>query len=229
MLNTRLYNFGLFAVCAILFSSCQYDLDELNAMTTETVAEAQSMAASEQNITPQPTDPSSSTVQQPEKQEEAAPAPGVSPSTSTPAAPATPQGTGSDARPAPPMLNVPTFGYYNIPPNTPPLFSPSCLLSEDPSGCSRKMLREWLTDQLRRRDNGLTQGNFSIQYISFEISPTGEVENVIHYGSKGSAFCRPCIEIALETIEDMPRWMPAMSNGKPVRVSLKLPLRFEVI
>ena len=128
-----------------------------------------------------------------------------------------------------PMMNVPTFGYYTLRENSPPLFSKQCLISRDPDACSVETLKEWLNDQLKNTDNGLEEGEFSIQYIVFEIDRNGKVFNVKHTGSDGNTFCWPCMKIAVETIKEMPTWTPATKDGKPVIVSLKLPVRFEVI
>ena len=147
----------------------------------------------------------------------------------SPVPPATITEEGAAKAGALPMMNVPTFRYYTLMENSPPLFSKKCLITANPQACSSEALKEWLNVQLKNKENGLKKGEYSIQYIVFEINKEGAVFNVEHIGSSGNTICWPCVETALQTVRNMPAWTPATQNGQPINVSLKLPVRFEVI
>lgn len=128
-----------------------------------------------------------------------------------------------------PMTNVPTFGYYVYPSNSNPIFSKECLLAESPAQCSSEQLASWIMEQIKYADIGLAHGETSIQYIVFEIDKYGQIFNIDHIGSDGDTFCWPCVEKAIELVQNMPDWVPAFQNGHAVNTSLKLPIRFEGI
>ncbi|MEO1257906.1 MAG: energy transducer TonB [Bacteroidota bacterium] len=128
-----------------------------------------------------------------------------------------------------PMMNVPTFGYYSIPDNSQPLFSKSCLIVENPETCSSEMLGRWLNEQIKNEESGLEKGEFSIQYIFFELDEKGKIFNIQHAGSDGNTLCWPCLNTAMKTIAKMPDWSPAVKDGVPYNTSIKIPIRFELI
>lgn len=87
-----------------------------------------------------------------------------------------------------------------------------------------------LTDYLYKKmkpyvDKAAKLGDKGIVFIYFVVEKDGSISNV--EVRKGLAICESCNEAAKDIIKNMPNWEPAKNNGRPVRVSQMLPLRFE--
>lgn len=62
-------------------------------------------------------------------------------------------------------------------------------------------------------------------YITFVIEPDGSVSSVVSQrGVPGG-----CTEEALRVVNSMPDWIPGKQLGKPVRVRLSLPVKFNLL
>ncbi|MFL5764053.1 MAG: TonB family protein [Bacteroidia bacterium] len=61
-------------------------------------------------------------------------------------------------------------------------------------------------------------------YVNFVIGNTGEIENVNVLKGVISALDNESIRV----VEAMPRWTPGMQNGRPVRVSFNLPIKYKL-
>ena len=59
-------------------------------------------------------------------------------------------------------------------------------------------------------------------YISYRVDFDGKVVDVRN--NKGIGF--GCDEEAMRVIANMPKWKPAIQNGKPVSVHMRLPIQF---
>ncbi len=59
-------------------------------------------------------------------------------------------------------------------------------------------------------------------YVVFQILATGEVSNIKI--EKGIPDCYECSEEAIRVFKSMPKWNPAMKDGKPVGCFYKLPI-----
>jgi len=203
----------LLTCCFALLLSCGKDYTtELDSITDQ--AELTSAELADQTELPPPAQVPAATEQ---------------PATPAPATTPAPVADKAIAENKIPMMNVPTFGYYKLPENSTPLFSKPCLLTENPSECSSEKLKQWLIDQLKHNDSELKRGSYSVQYVTFEIDKKGKIFNVYLFGSDGNVDCPTCAEIAVQTVKEMPKWVPAMRNGEPVNSSLKLPIRFVAI
>ena len=62
-------------------------------------------------------------------------------------------------------------------------------------------------------------------YITFVIEKDGSVSSIAVLREVGGG----CTEEALRVVSEMPRWEPGKQRGKPVRVSLSLPISFKLI
>jgi periplasmic protein TonB len=72
------------------------------------------------------------------------------------------------------------------------------------------------------RENGM-EGTI---YIKFVVEKNGSVSNVeIQYGS---IIDKKYAENTIKFFKNMPRWKPGYQNGKPVRVSFKMPIRIHL-
>jgi protein TonB len=58
--------------------------------------------------------------------------------------------------------------------------------------------------------------------VKFIIDETGKVTNPVIEKGIGAG----CDEEALRLVSAMPQWTPGMQDGKPVKVSMKLPFQF---
>ena len=59
----------------------------------------------------------------------------------------------------------------------------------------------------------------------FIVDKDGELKDIsVHQGTKSSELNNEVLRV----IKKMPRWEPGEQNGKPVRVKLILPIRFDV-
>ncbi|NOR87075.1 MAG: TonB family protein [Bacteroidales bacterium] len=59
-------------------------------------------------------------------------------------------------------------------------------------------------------------------FVSFVVTPTGEIEEIkIHRGIGGG-----CDEEVIKVIQMMPRWIPGLQNGIPVKVQYRMPIKF---
>jgi hypothetical protein len=124
-------------------------------------------------------------------------------------------------------MNVPTFNYIPLPENSQPLFSRSCLLEKDPGKCSAGLLQQWLYKHLRDTPAELIAREGVIEYISFTINEFGEVVDIGHAGTKGAPN-KLRADAAITAVREMPTWQPAVRNGQQVRMSVILPVRFDI-
>ncbi len=127
-----------------------------------------------------------------------------------------------------PMLNVPSYSYLDLPENSLPLFTKSCLLEKNPSRCSSEAIQKWFTKNLSRLPEESDRGASYVEYVSFTIDARGKVINVSHAGTNGS-FNAGRAEIAVRIVQNMPDWIPGRRNGKPVSATVVLPVRIYVI
>lgn len=81
-----------------------------------------------------------------------------------------------------------------------------------------KYLSDHLVYPLSARETGIS----GVVYIAFVVEPDGRItsEKVLREVPGG------CTEEALRVIKSMPNWIPGMQRGKPVRVTINLPVRF---
>jgi TonB family protein len=68
------------------------------------------------------------------------------------------------------------------------------------------------------------QGKDGTVYIYFEVAPNGKIERVM--SKKGVSGAPGLANEGIRVISGMPRWNPGQMNGKPVRVSMTVPLRY---
>lgn len=61
-------------------------------------------------------------------------------------------------------------------------------------------------------------------YISFIVEETGKISSVYILRSLNP----DCDEVALHVVSSMPDWTPGKRNGKPVRVQINLPIKFQL-
>lgn len=67
-----------------------------------------------------------------------------------------------------------------------------------------------------------------VSYVQFVVNTMGEIERVkIAPGTEGKA-TDGMHRVAMNSISNMPRWIPGFQNGAPVKVSYSIPVRFKL-
>lgn len=60
--------------------------------------------------------------------------------------------------------------------------------------------------------------------MKFQIGIDGKVSNA----TIAKSLSKSCDAAAIEAVESMPDWTPAMNEGQPVATELTLPIRFQL-
>ncbi|MBX2928410.1 MAG: TonB family protein [Saprospiraceae bacterium] len=88
--------------------------------------------------------------------------------------------------------------------------------------CSDKKMLEFVYHQLRYPEKAREAGITGTVVARFTVSATGEVTGLETLKDIGGG----CGEEVLRVLREMPRWTPGKKEGKPVAVTLTLPVRF---
>ncbi len=90
--------------------------------------------------------------------------------------------------------------------------------------CSETALSTYITKNLVYPDSAKASGIEGVILVQFSIDTLGNVAQVQPLYDIGKG----CADAARSLIENMPRWSPAICNGKSVAVSMNLPIRFSL-
>jgi TonB family protein len=63
-------------------------------------------------------------------------------------------------------------------------------------------------------------------YLKAEIDSSGQIKNI--EVMRGVPGCPECDKEAIRLLKIMPKWIPALDRGKPVKTYLNYPLRFKI-
>lgn len=83
---------------------------------------------------------------------------------------------------------------------------------------------EYIVANTKYPDDARKAGIEGTVYIQFVVTETGEVDNVIILKGVHQSLDR----IANTAIKNMPRWIPAMKDNKPVSYQMTMPIKFEL-
>lgn len=103
------------------------------------------------------------------------------------------------------------------------LFSASCKNEKNQSQCSKTMFREYITENLVNPNQG--QEIKQREVITFTIMPDGSIGKNVRSITKKEV-CTGCKAEAIKVVSNMPKWIPAMKEGKAVAVSMTVPVTF---
>lgn len=103
-------------------------------------------------------------------------------------------------------------------------FFPGCQQVDDKRSCSNNNLIRFIGNQLIYPPSAKDQGIEGTVYVAFVIDENGKVDqaNVIRDIGGG------CGAAALDVINSMPSWEPAIHDGQPVKVELRIPILFSL-
>ncbi len=94
--------------------------------------------------------------------------------------------------------------------------------SEDKRNCSNQSIVNYISKNLKYPQSAQTAGIQGTVYVSFDINENGYVSRATILNDFDDA----CGMEALRVIQNMPRWEPAIEDGKPVKVQLNVPIHF---
>jgi TonB family protein len=94
--------------------------------------------------------------------------------------------------------------------------------SEDKRNCSNQAIVNYIANDLKYPSSAKTAGIQGTVYVSFDVNENGYVSRVSLLKNINEA----CGKEAIRVIQNMPRWEPAMNNGKPIKVELNIPIHF---
>lgn len=86
-------------------------------------------------------------------------------------------------------------------------------------------LNKFISDNLVYPSRVKTEGISGKCYVKFVVNESGGVENP--EVSKGIATCPECDSAAVDLVKKFPKFSPGKQNGKPVKVLMNLPIRFD--
>lgn len=108
----------------------------------------------------------------------------------------------------------------------PPLFSDKCQDKKRPIECSNDALKVYFKNNIEYPAQAERAQSDGLEYVTFTIEPDGSIGQNFSVVSKEKS-CKSCAAAAVKAVASMPKWTPAMKDGKPVRTSLVLPVRFD--
>ena len=85
-----------------------------------------------------------------------------------------------------------------------------------------QLLQEYLANNINYPQQARENGIEGRVFVNFIVEPNGSLSNIQITKSLGGG----CDEEALRVVNTMPKWNPGKQNGKPVRVSYIMPIKF---
>lgn len=84
--------------------------------------------------------------------------------------------------------------------------------------------QQYLMNNLHYPDSALKYGRQGTAFVYFEVSKDGSIGNV--YCKRGIPGAPDLDAEAVRVIAAMPNWIPGKINGRPVKVSMTVPVKF---
>lgn len=122
-------------------------------------------------------------------------------------------------------LRYRTFG-NDINMDRPPVFSKDCLSAANVSECTEAAIRDYIKSNLDYPETALEEGHDGFEKVTFVVDNNGKVGSDIKVASKDKP-CEGCAKASVEVVANMPNWLPALENGKPVSTEVTIPIRFD--
>ena len=94
--------------------------------------------------------------------------------------------------------------------------------SDEKRNCSNHAIVSYIANNLKYPQSAQTAGIQGTVYVSFDINENGYVSRASLLKDIDEA----CGKEAIRVIQNMPRWEPAVDQGKPVKVELNIPIHF---
>lgn len=87
-----------------------------------------------------------------------------------------------------------------------------------------KARAKYLVNEIQYPENAAKQGIDGVVFVQFIVEKDGTVTNIkIKRGVNELLDAE-----AMRVVKNMPKWIPGMQKGKPVRVMVNMPIRFKL-
>ncbi len=107
-------------------------------------------------------------------------------------------------------------------------YFPGCDAFEDGTSekrdCSNANIIAFISNSLVYPNSAKDEGIEGTVYVKFQVTENGMIEAAEILRDIGGG----CGDEALQVVERMPKWIPAMHEGEAVAVELRLPIRFQL-
>jgi protein TonB len=87
-----------------------------------------------------------------------------------------------------------------------------------------KKMEKYIQKELVYPSKARLEGRGGVSYIAFIVEKDGSLTDI--HVIKGASGGSDLDEAALQVVRSMPKWKPGRQNGKKVRVTYYLPIRF---
>jgi len=113
--------------------------------------------------------------------------------------------------------------------DSPPVFSKSCVESNDPMACTNEKLQQFIASNNFQYPVAAERNDQEgLEYVTFTLNEKGALEGRPSVLRKDNP-CKGCSDKAVEIIRQTEgQWQPAVLDGEPVKVILTIPVRFEL-
>jgi len=110
-----------------------------------------------------------------------------------------------------------------------PVFTKACAVVENAMACTNDALQDFMkSSRLEYPAEALNNRQEGLEYVTFILTETGTFEGRPTVLSKDNP-CAGCAEKAVEIVKQTENlWQPAIYKGKPVKVKLTIPVRFDL-
>ena len=88
----------------------------------------------------------------------------------------------------------------------------------------KEELYSYLSKNIKYPDEAKKKGTQGTVFVTFVVEKDGSVSNVTILRGIGSG----CDQESVRVVESMPKWTPGYQDGKPVRVSFNLPIKYKL-
>ncbi len=109
-----------------------------------------------------------------------------------------------------------------------PLFSEACLGEKDQEDCLNDAIRDYFRKNINYPDAAEQKRQNGTYYVTFVVDKNGKIGKDFKVTTKKDP-CEGCAKAAVDAVANMPQWVPAIKDGKPVKVELTLPVKFQYL
>lgn len=107
----------------------------------------------------------------------------------------------------------------------PPLYHENCLSAVNPEQCSNEAVIDWMQYAVERPRVPAALQNKLMHYVAFTVDEKGKADGIKIIAATQA--CTPCVAATEEAIAGMHSWIPALRDGKPVKVQVVLPVYYD--
>ncbi len=108
----------------------------------------------------------------------------------------------------------------------PPLFDKNCLTALNPEECSNEAVMDWMKYAVEKPTLSKPV-NDVVHFVTFIVDEKGQVSDATIVPTRQQNACEPCKNATLEAVNGMTTWLPAVRNGKAVKVRIIFPVYYD--